>query len=169
MALGVAALPLLFSSLATMAIHETVNGTHPRGNHTAREKQHEGNHSTAREKHEHEGKEYGRPALCVLPLAVRGCSADEKGGIAQWEALALVCCPRHLQAPPHHAPHARAQVCVAIFTVPVSVALMLIARDRVRSRGPGRHTRLPTQPEQQGPYDGAPKFAPFPESAGCVE
>ena len=56
----------------------------PTSNHTSR---HEGNHTTSREKHEHENS---RPLwLCMLPLSIRGCGSGGSG-IAQWEALALV-------------------------------------------------------------------------------
>ena len=32
-----------------------------------------------------------KPLLCHLPLAIRGCGANERDGLAMWQALLIVC------------------------------------------------------------------------------
>ena len=83
-----------------------------------------------------------KPAVCVLPLPIRGCSADERDGFAMWQAVVLVC--------------------VATFALPVCVALLLIARDRLRAALSGWR-RVPSSEEMAASPERLPAAQPLPK------
>ena len=131
---------------------------HTAVNRTAHATTHRASNATAATLSAHRQK----PLLCALPLVIRGCGANERDGLAMWQALVIVCavlCGARVHrvartdrgTRTHWHPHACASappsshMHACRFAAPVLIVLILIMRDRAKQTSRGRHAPLETE------------------------